>query len=517
MFSFSSPFTGRALPHRSLIMVGFHGGSNAAPVRGRRLLLTGWVALLCGFLAQPAFAAVWTIDPFITLSTSYADNVTLAAKGQEQDDLVLGVSPGVSVRADGHELHLLANYGFEQLLYADNSSRNYSRQLFQGLADAVLVPDFVFVEASGRISQQLVDPLGSAGLGDLAVSENVGEVSTWTLSPFLRRRIGNLQLAAGINFDSVDYPGRLRDSYGREYRFEAGSNTLRKHLAEWQVGISRREIFFSGDEADQLFETLAGIFRYHLNPDWSVETSAGYVRNNFHQELISGSPEGGIWTAGILWTPNPRTIASAGVGEHFFGSTHYANIEHRSRFNSFQYSYTEDISSARQLQLGDRREQQVVDEEGAPVNGTPIIDPSTQPSDLDLLTKSATTEIFVGKRSKLTWAFRSMHVSCGADVYRESRHLQASGGTETVTGKGVNAGWHPSGRTDFLASYSKQTADFITGREDVYRDVKLEANRRFNAKLIGALDFLRNERQSSASTIVKYVNHVVTASVRIQF
>lgn len=463
--------------------------------------------------APAASAAVWTIEPSVTLSTSYADNVTLAAKGQEQDDSVLGVSPGISMRAEGRELHLLANYGFEQLIYANDSSRNYSRQLFQGLADAVLVPDLVFVEGSGRISQQLVDPLGSAGLGDLAVSENVGEVSTWRLSPFLRKRMGDLQLAAGINFDVVDYPGALRDSYSREYRLEAGSNTQRKHTAEWQFGISRREVFFRGDETDQTFETLNGIFRYHLNQDWSVETSAGYVRNNFqYNPFIAESPEGGTWTAGIIWTPNPRTKVSGGVGEHYFGSMHFANIEHRSRFNTFQYSYTENVSSARQLQVAEIRATRI-DE-----NGTPILDPETgKPSELDLLIVSQTTEVFVGKRNKLTWAFRSMHVSFGADAFHESRHLQSSGGTETVGGEGVSAGWHPSGRTDFLASYSRQTANFVTGREDIYRDAKLEASRRFQPKLIGALDYLRNARESSDTTITKYVNHVVTASIRILF
>ena len=513
MFSFFSLCTGSALPHRSLIMADFNCGLNAPFVRGWRQLFPGLVALLSCLLAPAASAAVWTIDPFITLSTSYADNVTLAAKGQEQDDMVLGLSPGVSVRAEGHELHLLANYGFEQLLYANDSARNYSRQLFQGEGNAVLVPDLIFLEASGRISQQLVDPLGSAGLGDLAVSENVGEVSTWTVSPSLRRRIGNLQFSVGINFDTVDYPGTLRDSYSREYRFEAGSNTLRKHLAEWRVGISRREIFFSGDEADQLYETLSGIFRYHLNPDWSIETNAGYVRNNFQYDpLVANSPEGATWTVGVLWTPNPRTTASAGVGENYFGSTHYANIEHRSRFNTFQYSYTEDISSSRQLQVEELHQTRTDS------TGMPILDPATgKPSELDLLIVSQTTEVFVGKRNKLSWEFRSMHVSFGADAYHESRHLQSSGGTETVAGQGVNAGWHPSGRTDFLASYSKQTADFIIGREDIYRDIKLEASRHFNPKVIGALDFLRNARQSSASAITEYVNHVVTASVRIQF
>ena len=516
MSSSYTPVTGILLSHRLLIKVRSQHWPGAVSDCKVHLLYLGLIAALTVLVPPAIQAAVWTIDPLVDLSTSYADNVTLAAKGQERDDFVLGVSPGVTVHATGRELNMLFNYGYERLFYLSDSDRDYSRQLFQGSADAVLVPDFLFVGGSGRISQQLVDPLGSAGLGNLAVSENVGEVRTWTLSPFMRRRMGDLQLALGINFDMVDYPGRSRDSFSREYRFEAGSNTQRKHAAEWQLGLSRREIFFEGDDADQLYDTVSGIFRYHLTPEWSVETSAGYVRNNFpYDPLNAQSPQGGTWTAGFLWAPSPRTVVSAGVGEHYFGSTHFANIEHRGRFNTFHYSYSEDISSARQLQVKERPK---TDDKGDPIPGPKTTDPATgKPSELDLLIVSQTTEVFVGKRSKLTWVFRSTHVSFGADAYRERRELQSSGGTETVAGEGVNAGWHPSGRTDFLTSYSKQTADFIIGRQDVFRDVKLGVNRHFTPKVTGSLDYSRNSRESSADTITDYVNHVVTASVRILF
>ena len=494
----------------------FNLGMSSASELKRRASCAGLIAAVATLVAPSTLAAVWTVAPSIDLSTSYTDNVTLAAKGQEQEDTVLTIAPGVSVTAVGHELNVLLDYGFEQLLYANDSGRNHSRQFFSGRADAILVPDLVFLSGSGKISQQLVDLNGNAGLSDLAVSESAGEVKSWTLSPFLRRRMGNLQLALGINFDLLDYPGTSGDSFGREYRFEVGSNPQRQYMSEWQVGLSRREVFFEGNSDDQLYETLNALYRYHLSPYWMLEASAGYVRNNFQYDpAISQSPEGGTWTAGFVWTPSARTSVTAGAGENYFGATHFASIEHRDRFNTFQYEYSEDITSTRQSQLNKTRTPTRTDESGAP-----IPEPNTKPGDpseLDLLIVSQTTEVFIGKRSKLAWMFRGTHLSLGADAYRERRELQSSGGTETVAGSGANAGWHPSGRSDFQVSYNKQKADFISGRADTYRDTKLEFNRRFQPKVTGSLDYLRNQRQTLSSTITEYVNHVVTARLNIKF
>lgn len=458
-------------------------------------------------------AAVWTVEPSIELSTSYTDNVTLAAKGQERDEYVLGVSPGVSVRADGRKLSMLFNYGYEQLFYMNDSSQDYSRQLFQGRADAELVPDLAYVSGSGRVSQQLVDPTGTAGLGELSVTENVGEVSTWTMSPTLRRNMGGLQFSLGMNFDIVDYRARLRDSYSREARVDIGTDGQRQRVTEWQLGVSRREIIFAGDDPDQQYETLSGLLRYHFTSAWSAEARAGYVRNSYvYNPLVAETPEGQTWSAGLFWTPTPRTSVSGGVGEHYFGSTQFANLAHRSRYNTLRYSYVEEISSARQLQVNSENFN-VIDE-----NGEIVLDSGTgEPLVVELQILSQTTEVFIAERNKLDWGFRSLHVSFGLGALREQRHLQSSGGTETITGRTAGAGWHPSSRSSFLLSYNEQTVEFVIGREDVFRDIKLEATRRFHPKVSGALQLLRTERESSDSAVTEYLNHVVTARVRLLF
>ena len=85
----------------------------------------------------------WQITPRVSVGATYSDNIKLAPANAAEDDLVLEVEPGVSVRKQGGRLDLRLDYTLQGLLYAnhgDANTVNHQLQTF-GSAEIWAAPD----------------------------------------------------------------------------------------------------------------------------------------------------------------------------------------------------------------------------------------------------------------------------------------------------------------------------------------------------------------------------------------
>ncbi|ADE16291.1 PEP-CTERM system associated protein [Nitrosococcus halophilus Nc 4] len=109
----------------------------------------------------PVDAAEWNFIPIFGVGEVYTDNVTLAPSGEEQDEFITQIIPGFSLQGIGSHLKLRANYRMQNLLYAEQSSRNTTFHQLQAAATAELIERHFFFDIRSTVFQALVSPSGA--------------------------------------------------------------------------------------------------------------------------------------------------------------------------------------------------------------------------------------------------------------------------------------------------------------------------------------------------------------------
>ncbi|MDO9188337.1 MAG: TIGR03016 family PEP-CTERM system-associated outer membrane protein, partial [Sulfurimicrobium sp.] len=117
-------------------------------------------------LSLNSIAADWKITPSLDLKETYSDNIRLASPGNEKSDFVTQINPGISLTGTGPRLKVNARYGMQNLIYAEESSRNTLRHQLNAGANAELLDDLLYLDGKASISQQNISTFGQQSTGD---------------------------------------------------------------------------------------------------------------------------------------------------------------------------------------------------------------------------------------------------------------------------------------------------------------------------------------------------------------
>ena len=164
-------------------------GRNTATAHrlGKALLATG-VALAM----TPVLAGSWTITPTLAVTETATDNVALTDSGK-RSDLISDISPGIHIEGVGGRSKLRFDYQMHNLIYAQDSSRNQIQNALNALGTLEAIEDWLFLEASGKVSQQSVSAFGSSSSSssvNVSTNENTIETSSYRLSPYIVGSLG---------------------------------------------------------------------------------------------------------------------------------------------------------------------------------------------------------------------------------------------------------------------------------------------------------------------------------------
>ena len=100
------------------------------------------------------------MTPRISIGTTYSDNIRLTPANEAEEDIILQVDPGISVRKRGGRLDLRLDYTAQGLLYTNNGDANKINNQLQAFGTAELFQGNFFLDAYGSISQV---PINSSG------------------------------------------------------------------------------------------------------------------------------------------------------------------------------------------------------------------------------------------------------------------------------------------------------------------------------------------------------------------
>ena len=306
--------------------------------------------------------ADWRISPTLKVSEIWTDNINLTEEEFAHSDLITQVSPGLTITNRTRRLVVDVRAQLNAFEYLNDSDKRSRRGLeldelgegvskvqrsYRGSLRGELARDLFFIDASAARGQQSISAFGPRITGDSYSNANRADIETWSISPYLVRRFGNV--ASGqLRFTRDAVGGASYVGFN-----QTSGNTLQASLAS---GPAFRTVAWGLNYTDQDLQgarygnsstkNLSGNVRYILNRQWSLLGNAGYDR--YEYEGLGGGQKGANWSLGFAWTPSPRTSVQATAGRHFFGNTGSLLAVHRSRYTSWNVSYSDAITTSRQ-------------------------------------------------------------------------------------------------------------------------------------------------------------------------
>ncbi|TVQ75434.1 MAG: TIGR03016 family PEP-CTERM system-associated outer membrane protein, partial [Chromatiaceae bacterium] len=293
--------------------------------------LLGGAALL--ILSSDAAANRWDFTPRASVSQTYTDNVNLASdSGDKESESISQLNTGFSLSRGGGRTDLNLGYNLQSLAYWGDDSRNTVNHTFSGNSTTELLRESFFVDASASYRERLVD--GRDGFaGDTITDGNRTGVATYRVSPYWRQQFG--RFAGGevrYTWDKTDYQDASVEGSGSESnRVQASLNSGPQFTTiGWGLTYSWDRSDFE-DGSQTTFESIEGLVRLNLTPQFSVFAAGGEERNDFERDITRADPDDSFWRAGFTWLPTPRTSLDAFYGERFFGDTYGLTLNHRFR------------------------------------------------------------------------------------------------------------------------------------------------------------------------------------------
>jgi hypothetical protein len=531
-------------------------------------------------LPQHVVAADWSITPSLNLKETYSDNVRLAPPGSERSDWITEIDPGISSTGTGSHLKAHATYGIQNRFYANDSSQRTTNQQLGAGANAELVDDFLFLDGNASISQQNISLFGPQPADNTNITGNRANVSTYSVSPYLRHRFGEI-VSSELRYTHNDVrtgTSGLSNSKGDSTLFHLNSGPAFSRLG-WGLNYNKQKTGYSNNPTVDDAETFSGNFRLPISSKFSLTATEGYEKYNYisttgtkpevhfrtagfawtpstkisiqastgvykNNYLSTGTkPQERSWTTGFSWTPTARTSIDASNGYRFFGKTHSLAASHRSRSTFWKLNYSEDITNTRSqflipatISTANFLDQLWTTSIPDPVLRQQFINNfilyNGLPTSLADSVNYFTNNYFLQKQLQASVALNSAKstlVLSAFNTLREAQTAQASDslllGTNSMTlndktkqiGGNALCTWQFSPITNFNVSAGyAKSRSISTGIWNGTRTMRLGMTRQFRPKFNGSVDLRRTVQHSNQIGGV-YEENAIIASLLMQF
>ncbi len=285
-------------------------------------------------------APAWTITPRIGLTETLSDNINLSSTNT-QTGFISQLAPGVRIDARTARLKMFLDYSLNGLRYSTGSSSSQAQNLLNAFGTLEAIDNWLFLDFSGNISQQIINPFGVQTPSGIYNNNNLTETSTYRLSPFIKGQLGgSADYFLRYNVSATNYSDNsLSNITLSQWIGQVRGNTKFQNL-NWAIDGSQQNTDYSrGRVYDD--GRLRGVLTYKLFPELSVSGSGGWETNNYQSINNEGQSTYGY---GINWTPTERTQVSGFQEHRFFGNGYNVLLSHRFPLSSIRYTAIRDVS-----------------------------------------------------------------------------------------------------------------------------------------------------------------------------
>jgi uncharacterized protein (PEP-CTERM system associated) len=525
------------------------------------------VLLLCPALAG---AGDWEIRPRITLSEIFSDNPDLVSSSQAKSDWITEITPAVSIKREGGRIKVQADYRMTGLIYANDSDRNDILHGLDGRANAELVEDWFYVDATARISQQLRDGArsgdtgvvgvggvggiggGVGGGGQVGISgiNNTSQVGGYSISPYLKRRLGSFAtVEARLTYEDVlSDDSDVSDGQTTRYRLSAVSGNMYYPLT-WSASYEKSDTTYS-DSDDTSNDRAALNARYTLNKDFGLLGRAGLEKNDYsgvdedeedyhyvglgfsytpsrrfsadvYYNYSNDEDNKHFLSGSVTLNPTPRTSLRASADQRSFGRAYGLNFSHRTRQSNWTLNYQEDLTDSNQQFLNYTGTLYAHTCGGAVIYTNSPIPPAgcvANPGlNLNLVNQSQTDETYTSKILSGAVTYTQRRSTFLLSAYANKRSYESSGDADEKT-YGLQGSWNlkTAPTTTFTLAGGVSRDDNGGDDPDHLWNLGLAVTHQFDAKVSANLG-LRRQQRSSDEAGESYKENAVAARLNMSF
>lgn len=282
-----------------------------------------------------------TVVPRVSVSENYTNNVFLQ-RSDGKSEFITQISPGISIDSRSGRVKGRFDYSLNQLFYANNTSAHRTQNSLNTVGTIEVVDNWAFIDFSGNISQQAISAFGTQSNNPLAVNSNSTETSVYSLSPYLRGRLGAF----------ADYTARYSWSTTR-----AGIATLAdaksKEASFVLNGISSGPLGWNAEASSQNFAYSAGrtigedrlkaSLTYSFSPQVNVFLSGARESNNY---TTADKQAHGATGAGLNWAISENSKLLAQLERRSFGHSHILSFNHRTPRTAWRFTDSQDVAAS---------------------------------------------------------------------------------------------------------------------------------------------------------------------------
>jgi uncharacterized protein (PEP-CTERM system associated) len=478
--------------------------------------------------SAPVQALDWRFEPALDASATYTDNAGNTS-GNKDEAMILRVAPGFTLRSEqSRRVEAGMRYGLSGVKrFGDERSDDLLHTL-NASGKAELVDDFLFVEGDARVSQELIDLLGSQADATTS-SGNRATVGTYSLSPHVKKRLGTFANASARYTASGAIFEDEVASTQRVNAFAAGlASGTRFGDFTWALDYSIRDAHNRND-VDTRFERAGLTLGHALTRKFRVFGTVGEEWNDYPAPPGTDI-DGSFYSVGVGWAPSRRTSIEASTGERSYGRSYGLTAQHRTRTTNWTLGYADDVSDMAQfLQAsGTVYNYLCVGADGSPslIENWPYPFPPASgcvPSGgTPGLLFDLRGGVFIARtlRGSVGWTQRKLtHTLSYSDSRRE---YIASGIEDRTRVLGLATTYRMSRQTTADAGLAltrtqmSSTPLFPVARDDDLFSLSVGMTHQFAKDLSGALIFRHTQRDSNVAT-ADYDENSLTASVSLRF
>lgn len=304
---------------------------------------------LAGISGGAARAGAWNLSARAVADLMLTNNVALAPTEQEQSDLVLGLSLPLGLRRATARTLFAAEYVPVVYLYGRNSEADNVQNNLRSFMSVEAVDDYLFVDAIANMYPTYVSPFLPRPESGAFITSNRTQQTTLGVSPYIRHQTtrGWSYLLRNDSFWNGYSDSQLADSFANRFTATAESPPTR-----FNYGFDYTYLYTSDDLSHTAYYQQVGRVRPTVRVQRTLAVSArlGYETNDYQTPTYSG----GVYGAGLAWTPNPRTRLDGFIEHRFFGASYGLNLDYRSRRTVWRLRGTRDTTTTIQQPLTQR-------------------------------------------------------------------------------------------------------------------------------------------------------------------
>ena len=282
---------------------------------------------------DPGPRRAWSVVPRISATETFTDNADISGT-TKQADLISQVSPGIRIQADTARLKAYVDYALNNFISANDSRRNRSQNALTSFGTFEAVEKWLFIDASGTVSQQTISAFGPQASGAANFNSNSTETSTYRLSPYIRGQLGGF---ADYNLRYSLSETRSNSALAANVSNEDLSGQLNGALAGpfgWGVNGNRQVVTY-GTGLKSEVEKLAARLNYRYDAELSGFVSIGTESNNYSTLSKTSYSNSGY---GVNWSPSERTTLAVSRERRSFGNSHSISFSHRTPLSAWRFT-----------------------------------------------------------------------------------------------------------------------------------------------------------------------------------